>query len=143
MKRLLTFAVLAVAAFACRKKDNKTQQCAYVPSYVDTIINLNDQNLNTLRTKGYAYLKGGYRGIIVHKESDTDYRAFERASTYQMAEVGCPLVVDSSLFFMVDPCSKSKFDFDGFIMQGPAICPLLEFKTSFVGSERLRIFYSL
>lgn len=142
MKSVIVLGALIVMAIACRKKD-QTVQCTYVPSYVDTTINLNEQPMRQLQTKGYVFLKGAYRGIIVHKESDTEYRAFERSSTYKMAESGCQLLADTtSSFFLFDPCSKSKFGFDGNVMQGPATCPLLEFRTSFVGNNYLRIYYS-
>jgi hypothetical protein len=140
----LNTCVLIVFFFSCRKKSNDTvtQVCTYVPSYVDTTINLKDISLFTLRTKGYAYLKSGSRRIILYKESDTQYTAFDRASTYKMAEVGCMLVVDTSAFFMKDTCSGSKFDFKGNVIQEPAICPLLEYATTFVGSDQLRIYYT-
>lgn len=142
MKWLVIICCAVALLLACRKKDQQSVQCAYVPSYVDTTINLNEQAMRQLQTKGYVFLKGAYRGVIVHKESDSEYKAFERASTYKMAESGCQLVADTSNFFLYDPCSQSKFDFEGNVMQGPAICPLLEFKTSFVGNGYLRIYFS-
>ena len=136
--------VLFLAFFMCRKKSGETisQVCSYLPTYVDTTINLNDISLYSLRTKGYAYLKSGSRRIILHKESDTEYKAFDRASSYKMAQVGCMLVVDTTAFFLKDTCSGSKFDFKGNVLQEPAICPLLEYSTAFVGNEQLRIYHT-
>lgn len=129
---------------SCRKKssDVVSQVCTYVPTYVDTTLNLKDISLFTLRTKGYAYIKAGSRRIILYKESDTQYTAFDRASSYKMAQVGCMLVVDTTAFFMKDTCSGSKFDFKGNVIQEPAICPLLEYSTTFVGNDQLRIYHT-
>jgi len=137
--------VLATVFFeACRKKssDTVTQICTYIPTYVDTTVNLKDISLYSLRTKGFVYLRSGSRRIILHKVSDTEYKAFDRASSYKMAEVGCLLKVDTSAFFLKDTCSGSKFDFKGNVIQEPAICPLLEYSTTFIGSEQLRIYHT-
>ena len=123
--------------------EDSNTNCNYVPTYIDTVINITDIKLLSLKTEGYAYLKGGYKGIIIYKVSDTEYKAFDRASTYKMAEIGCPLKVDLVSFSIRDTCSGSKFDFAGNVIQEPANCPLLQYNTSFIDSERLRIFHSI
>lgn len=129
---------------SCKKKSEDPQQqvCTYVPTYVDTVINLKDYRFWDLQNKGYTYIKGGYRGIVIRKESDAEYKAFERASTYKMAEIGCPVVVDKSLFFLKDTCNGSKFDFAGNILEGPAICPLLPYHVALLDQDKLRIYHS-
>ena len=95
-----------------------------------------------LRTKGYVYLKASNRGIIVYKVSDTEYKAFDRESTYRPNGVGCQVEVDLSVFFMKDHCTGSKYDFTGNVIQDPASCPLLQFGTSFIDGERIRIYHA-
>lgn len=142
MTTLRWICIVSLLVWSCKKNDlSQLSTCSYVPTYIDTTINLNDKTLASLHTKNYAYLKGGYRGIVVYKVSDTQYNAFDRASTYQMAEVGCRLIVDDASFYLADTCSQSRFDFEGYVIKGPAVCPLLEYRTSFIGSDRLRIFY--
>ncbi len=124
---------------ACKKKNQTTlQNCVYIPTTIDTTISLSDNAFYSLKTKGYAFTRYGSRRIVIHKQSDTQYKAFDRASTYQM-EVGCLLKVDASGFFLQDTCSGSKFDFEGNVIQDPASCPLLEYQTSFSSSDQLRI----
>ena len=136
--------LLSIICFACKKKKSETvvQNCVYVPTYIDTTISLSDISFFGLKTKGYAFTRYGSRRIILYKESDSKYRAFDRASSYKMSEIGCPLKVNESGFFMQDTCSGSKFNFDGNVIQEPATCPLLEYTVSFIGSDQLRINHS-
>jgi hypothetical protein len=133
-----------VVCIACKKKNSNTviQNCVYVPTYIDTTISLSDISFFGLKTKGYAFTRYGSRRIVLYKESDTKYRAFDRASSYRMSEIGCLLKVNESGFFLQDTCSGSKFSFDGNVIQDPATCPLLEYTVSFIGSDQLRIFHS-
>lgn len=139
-----TALLLSVVFIACKKKNSDTivQNCVYVPTYIDTTINLSDISFFGLKTKGYAFTRYGSRRIVVYKESDTKYRAFDRASSYRMSEIGCLLKVNESGFFLQDTCSGSKFSFDGNVIQDPATCPLLEYTVSFIGSDQLRINHS-
>jgi len=136
--------IASIVVISCKKKNSDTviQNCAYIPTYIDTTINLNDKDLFSLKTRGYAITRYGSRRIILYKESDTKYRAFDRASSYKMAEVGCLLKINETGFFLQDTCSGSKFNFDGNVIQEPATCPLLEYNVSFIGIDQLRIFHS-
>ena len=136
--------LLFVVFLGCKKKSNNSVvlNCVYVPTYIDTTISLSDISFFGLKTKGYAFTRYGSRRIVLYKESDTKYRAFDRASSYKMSEVGCLLKVNESGFFLQDTCSGSKFNFEGNVIQDPAICPLLEYTVSFIGSDQLRINHS-
>ncbi|MBC7388900.1 MAG: hypothetical protein H7329_06805 [Opitutaceae bacterium] len=143
---ILFLIVLTFFYVSCKKKksdDPANVICTYVPTYIDTVVNITDIKLMSLKTVGYAYVKASNRGIIIYKVSDTEYRAFDRASSYKMAEVGCQLKVDPSVFFMRDTCSGSAFDFNGNVIKEPAICPLLQYSTSFIDGERIRIYHTL
>ncbi len=143
---LLFLICMAFLDLSCKKKksdDPSNVICNYVPTYIDTVVNITDIKLMSLKTVGYVYLKASNRGIILYKVSDTEYRAFDRASSYQMDEVGCQLKVDPSVFFMKDTCSGSRFDFNGNVIKDPAVCPLLQYGTSFIDGERIRIFHSI
>ena len=143
---LLFLVAMAFLEVSCKKKksdDPANVICNYVPTYIDTVINITDIKLMSLKTVGYAYVRASGRGIILYKVSDTEYRAFDRSSSYKMAEVGCQLKVDASAFFMKDTCSGSRFDFNGNVIKDPAICPLLLYSTSFIDGERVRIYHTL
>lgn len=118
--------------------DAVDSQLPYV--YVNEIINLNNIQYDDLRTKGYTYIQGGYRGIIIHQSqfatgsNSGGYRAFERACTYE-PENNCGIVeVHSSGFYMEDPCCGSTFDFDGYPTSGPARVRLREYFTFLDGT---------
>jgi len=85
---------------------------------------------------GYAYLDGGYKGIIVVRQNANLYLAFERACPYDpTADLPCGLVAaDQSNLFISDPCCGSQFNFQGGVMTGPAVYGLRQYKTSLAGS---------
>ncbi len=144
MNKLWLYILLFIAlAFACRKNSlSPNSTCGYVPAYVDTVINLDDIALFGLKSNGFAYIRGGYRGVFIYKLSD-HYVAFERASSYNMATVGCQVKMDKSLFYLNDTCSGSRFDpSDGAVLKGPAVCPLLEYDVTPYSSNQIRIHYS-
>jgi hypothetical protein len=143
MKSGLIILVAILLLMTCKKKDmSQSSICNYVPAYIDTVINTDDYAYLTLKLNGYAYVKGGYRGVFLYKLSD-HYVAYERASTYNMATVGCPIKIDKTLAFLNDTCSGSRFDpSDGAVLKGPATCPLMEYNVIPLGSNQLRIYYS-
>lgn len=123
--------LLSAGLISC-DDDAVDSQLPYV--YVNVIINTNNIQYDDLRTKGYTYLQEGYRGIILYKSPMGDYRAFERACTFQ-PENNCGIVeVHPSGFYMEDPCCSSTFDFEGFPTSGPARVRLREYYTFLDGT---------
>lgn len=107
--------------------------------FVDEIINLNNFEFLPLKTLGGSVtINAGVRGIIIYRESNSVYRAFEKNCTYQSQNTCADVEVDQSELFLIDPCCGSKFDFQGFPLEGPATIPLLEYRSTLSGNT-LRI----
>lgn len=123
--------LLFFAGISSCDEDTVDSQLPYV--YVNEIININNIQYDDLRTRGFSYLEGGYRGIILYK-GPTGYKAYERACTFQ-PENSCGIVeMHSSTFYMEDPCCSSTFDFDGYPTSGPARIRLREYFTFLDGT---------
>lgn len=129
--------VLIVGAFSCRNKEE--QLIGETAPYIDiTLFLSNQENLPLQFDRGYVYVDGGIKGVIVYRENASDYRAFDRVCTYHVGD-SCALVsVDSSSFFMRDPCCGSQFDFSGGVTQGPANRPMVRY-TTYLQGNTLRI----
>ncbi|QSE98389.1 hypothetical protein [Fulvivirga lutea] len=103
--------------------------------FPDISINLTLPEYQDLRTAGYIYIEGGVRGIIIYKESDTNYIAYERNCSFEPNSACATVDVHSSGFYMVDTCCGSNYNFpDAIPTTGPARSPLRIYETSLSGS---------
>jgi nitrite reductase/ring-hydroxylating ferredoxin subunit len=82
---------------------------------------LTDPRLSSLNVLGGAVLiAGGVAGIILYREADGSYAAYDRCSTY-MPQNRCAVTLDAGNFTCTDPCSGSKFSLiDGTPVKAPA-----------------------
>jgi len=111
---------------------------AYSQAVFPTVtINLSYPQYQRLRLDGgYAYIEGaGLRGIILYREGENSFRAYERACPHH-AEEDCAVVqVDGSSLYLIDRCCKSTFNFsDGQPTGGPAQRPLLQYRIEITGT---------
>jgi hypothetical protein len=98
--------------------------------YVDETINLNNfENTPLKNIGGFVYHEGGVRGIIIYRQSQDRFLAFERNCPFQPMDSCARVEVDESTLFMIDPCCSSTFDFDGYPTGGPAEFPLRLYRT--------------
>jgi hypothetical protein len=98
-------------------------------------INVNSLQYPQLRQDGgYVYLNGGYKGIIIVRQSATQYSAFERGCPYDPTAACAQVKVDQSNLFLVDECCGSQFNFQGNVTAGPAVYGLRQYRTSLAGS---------
>ena len=131
--------VLLIAFFlsltiGCGKENPVDKVIPYV--LVNFTINPNSIEFNNLNIVGnWAYVTGGYRGIIIYHASPNEYRAFERTSPVNFPnDYECRVKVDESGLVAVDHCSNSKFILlDGSPYEGPAVLPLKQYRTQFDG----------
>ena len=101
---------------------------------VNIEINLNDIDNTALKQiGGFIYVPGGVKGIIVRRESQNSYKAFERNCTFQPSDACAIVDMDPSGFFMEDDCCGSTFDLSGFPTGDPAEFPLKEYGISLAG----------
>jgi len=81
---------------------------------------------------GYVYLnEGGMSGIILYRESETNYIAYERRCS---VDDDAPVMVDGSGLFMKGCGSTFSFS-DGYPTGGPVRNPLLKYRTSLEGTK--------
>lgn len=103
--------------------------------FVDIRLNLTTQEALPLRYDGRAiYLEGGVKGIIVYRKNQDTYFAFERNCTFEPTKECARVDIDPSMFFMIDSCCGSQFDFEGNILGGPAPVPLKRYQTILSGN---------
>ena len=121
--------------------DDETTDFPYV--HVDATIYI-DTQLGNINEGEHAFVDGyGVGGLIIFRETQTTYLAFDRACTYE-ANSGCKLEADTFYGILVCPCCGSKFvmlgeDQAGTIYAGfgPAKSRLIEYNVYFNGLNTL------
>lgn len=83
---------------------------------------------------GYAYIPGGYKGLLVVRQNAGQYYAFERACPYDPTASCSEIKVDASNLFIVDDCCGSQFNLQGEVTGGPAVYGLRQYQTALMGS---------
>jgi len=137
MNRILGLIITIAALLSCKKQQDQVPIAS-----VNFSVNVsNPSYLNIQSPGGWVYVSGGSLGIIIYRNSQTEFSAYDRHSPY-MVENRCRVEVDSSNFFVVDYCSDSKFLLtDGSPVSGPASNSLTTYQTSFnQNSNVLRIY---
>jgi len=134
---LLLFSIL-VGITACKNTDTNADYVPNVPVRVDVILtNIEAQPLNIF--PNYIYLKGGYKGIMLYKTQAGEYIAFDRCCSYRPMDTCAKVSVHSSNLYLVDPCCKSQFDFEGNVTIGPAFRPLRYYSVTYLAPNQIRI----
>jgi len=143
----LILVLISVAFAACDKNDGPQID----PGYVNIFINPNSTEYIQLNSVGgwvYLYANPPSRGIIVYRLTQDEFKAYERTPTFnpdacsifEPVKKLTKIVVDESGILANDTCTGSQYILlDGSIVQGPAIYPLLAFRTNYDG-DILHIF---
>lgn len=106
----ITLAIIALTLIipSCGKENTDTTEIPYV--YVNFSIDPTSIEYGNLNIPGnYAYINGGYRGIIVYHFTQDEYLAFERTCTYDPTVTCSKLVVEESGLIARDTCCGSGF----------------------------------
>jgi hypothetical protein len=131
VKKLLFFVIPIYLLGGCREE----QQVILPDVFVNIRLNLTSQEALPLRQDGgFIYQEGGVRGIIIYRQDQYTYRAFERNCTFQPQDSCAQVQVDASRLFMIDPCCSSQFGWNGQIMGGPAPAPLKRYQAALDGN---------
>jgi nitrite reductase/ring-hydroxylating ferredoxin subunit len=112
----------------CKKKEDVVP---YV--YVNFSIFLSDPDYATLQTIGnHVIVTGGVCGIVIYRNSQTEFTAYDRCCSYKPSE-RCAVLPDTTNSLMLKcPCCGSKFSFlDGSVLSGSAARFLSSYTTSF------------
>lgn len=133
IKNFLIFSVFISILISC--KTETTQVIPNVP--VDVII---DKNQLLSMGAGTVILKeGGFKGLMIIKISESEYKAFDRCCTnYPNDEAAVNLISNSTT--AACPICKSTFQLfaEGQVLNGPAPYALQQYRAVYDGT-RLRI----
>lgn len=115
------------------KPDLVDNPIPFVP-FDDIVINLTLPAYSALSSDGgFVYVNsGGVKGIILYRQSISNYLAFERNCSFQPNDA-CA-TVDAELTRMKDSCCGSTFEYTGQPSGGPAWRPLQQYQTILSGS---------
>ncbi len=125
---------LALIALSCDK--DKQPSIPYV--YVNEIVYPN--TLDYVNITGYKYINAGYRGIIVYRLAENEFKVYERCCPYDPENTNARVSVESSYLTAVDTCCNSHFSLlDGSPYEGPSPYSLMMYNYSYDG-DRLYIY---
>ena len=125
--------VVITSLFSC-ETNFEDDQIPYIP-FDNIEINLTNIQYYNLTTLGYVEIDGGVKGIILYKNSSSDYIAYEKNCSYLPYNNCAKVEIDGSGLFMTDPCCSSQFSFaDGVPIGGPASLPLRRYRTILNGN---------
>ncbi len=116
-RKLCMLALLTLVYFSCGKSGDLVPNVA-----VSFEAAVNDPRLTALHSPGGAVIIQGYgvAGIILYREADLTYAAYDACSSYNPA-ARCAVVLDNNTLTCTDPCSGSKFSLiDGTPVKAPA-----------------------
>ena len=133
--KILMIFILSITFSNCNTYQNPIPY-----EYIDVTIDLNKPEFFDLHAIGnYVYITGGYKGIIVYRNSTDEFSAYERTCTYNL---DCRVSVDENGYNLIDTCCGSEFSLtmDGEVVKGPASIPLRKYQTIFYpNNNSLRI----
>ncbi len=97
-----------------------------VPQVYDQDLRINLEMVYKLNTiGGWEYFTGGYNGIVVYRLSEDEFRAFDRACTYDIAE---RVEVKDPPIAKCEKCESSYLLIDGSVVSGKANHPLKQYQ---------------
>lgn len=102
--------------------------------YVYVNFTIYPNTLDYIPDGGYIYVTGGYKGIIIYRNTHDEFLAFERACPHDPLVDGARVEVESSGIIAADPVCGSRFILtDGSPIQGPATVSLKQYRTRYDG----------
>jgi hypothetical protein len=120
--------VTCILGFACKRNDDQIPNIA-----IDIYLNVNEpSNFNLLVVGGSDMYTGGSNGLIVYRNSLSEFTAWDRHAPYNIEDY-CQVELLEDGIIVEDPCSGSQWVIvDGSLVQGPALQSLQGYNTSFV-----------
>lgn len=127
---LLTICIIIAFFDSDCKKDTN---CKLPHAYISLTIDVTSVQYAALSNiGGYVYITGGVKGIVIYREGNDQFIAYDRLCTYQSA--GCLALTVTGGLYLIDTYCKSKFNIlNGGIVNGPAKCALITYQTNFDG----------
>ena len=133
--RLLRFTlILTIVLFAFSCKKDKQPAIPYV--FVNEILYPN--SLDFINVSGYKYINAGYRGIVIYRLSNEEFRVYERCCPYDPEKANAKIIVEANNITAIDTVCKSRFSLvDGVPFQGPSRYSLMTYNYSYDGEKLL------
>ena len=138
IRNYIVFASCALFMFSCNKSANHP-----VPSVpVSTTIDINLPSYNDLQAvSGYAYVEGGSKGIIVYRQSQNVFTAYDRHSPADPTG-SCDQALtpqEDNFLQLEDTCNNAVFSLlDGSPIEGSEF-GLRLYRTTFDGNSKVTI----
>jgi len=117
IRKFCLLALISFTLLSCGKSGDVVPNVA-----VNFQSDINNPALNALHSPGGAVILKGYgvAGIIIYREPDLTYAAYDACSSYQ-PQNHCAVTLDNNSLTCTDPCSGSKFSLaDGSPVKAPA-----------------------
>lgn len=132
--RLLLICIILVFLASCGKE--KQPEIPYV--FVDRVYYPN--SLDYIPAGGFIYKNEGYRGIIIYRLMNDDFRVYERCCPYDPEKSNARVQVESSGVLAIDSCCMSRYVLtDGSPFKGPSPYMLRQYNWSYDG-ETLHVY---
>ncbi len=136
MIRKLFLGILFLTAFSYSCSKDGAETIPYV--YVNFYIQPNSPMYIKLNTVGgWEYITGGYSGILVYRQTQETFIAYDRACPFDFKN-GCRITVETTFTTAIDSCCKSRFliAMDGSPISGSAATvSLKQYHTTYDGTN--------
>ena len=138
ISKIRIFSVITCICLAFPSCDDTEDEIPYVP--VSKTIYLSEYPQLNIIGGLISIGNEGVNGIILYRESDNSFRAYERTCTHE-PQGSCAVSPVNDTQIARCPCCDSEFylSLQGDVKKGPATRSLLQYETSFDG-EKVRIF---
>lgn len=123
---------------ACNEQGGGQDFVPNVPVNIRVILT-NSSSQGLYQFPNYIYLKGGFKGIILHRNGQGVLNAFDRSCSFRPLDSCARVSVHKSGLYLTDSCCKSQFDFDGSVTIGPAVLPLRSYRISYITPNEILI----
>ena len=133
-----TFLWMLVSLFSVFSCNSDEYNSPIPDVHVNFQIDLNDPRYLDLNPfGGHIYVANyGNRGLVIYHNFNDTYSCFDRTCSYESSSPCAKVEIDENNFFLqcgqtknkeFEPCCGSKFSWEGFPLDGPAIYPLKEY----------------
>jgi len=127
-----TFLIIFLFFFSNCKKNDDPVPYVFVNFYVSLS---SPQFTNLTSVGGWVYVTGGYKGIIIYRNSIDEFCAYDRACPYKPSIEKERVDVEANGITAIDSSCGSRFLLiDGSVVNGPAKISLKSYKTYYNGT---------
>jgi len=129
---LLLILFLSLPAFwGCDKERRERVPNVYVNFSIDIT---SGQYTELQMIGGWVYVTGGWRGIVLYRNTMDEIVALDRTSTYKPESLGTQVVVEPGSPIAADTLNGMRYLLmDGSVLEGPVSIPLKRYGTTFNG----------